>query len=280
MQNGKTFIIGIVAILFFMISFRGCFKSDRSVERNYTRQSSQSQPNKQVIPQKSPVDILVRDLSAEQNFSIILYDMDYDEAKDQYKHQYNVLLEKDDSVQVKKTDWLVVSSAFFSQNAENMGMELASKKDGKVSKVAAPAGYSNYVGNEKYGHWKERDGNRFWEFYGKYALMSSMFRMATYPVGYSSWNNYNSNYYGRRNYYGQTSNGQRMYGTSSSYAKANTSSSWNNKPSDFKSRVRSNVQRSTASTSTKRTTTQQRTTRSSSRYSSSSTRSRGGSFGK
>jgi hypothetical protein len=278
MQNGKTFIIGIVAILFFMISFKGCFKSDnRSVERRQT-----SQP----APQKSPVDILIRDLSAEQNFSIILHDMDYDEAKKQGKHQYNVLLEKEDSVQVKKTDWLIVSSAFFSQNADNMGMELASKKDGKLSKVTAPAGYSNYVGNEKYGQWKERDGNRFWEYYGKYALMSSMFRMAAYPVGYSSWNNYNSNYYGRRSYYGQTTNGQRMYGTNSSYAKANTSSTWNKKPSDFKSRVRSQVQRSTptksstASTSTKRTSTQQKATRSSSRYSSSSTRSRGGGSGK
>lgn len=272
MQNGKTFIIGIVAILFFMISFRGCFKSEKmSVERSYT-----SQP----ALKKSPVDILVRDLSTEQNFSIILYDMDYDEAKNQYKHQYNVLVEKDDSVQVIKTDWLVVSSVFFNQNAENMGMELASKKDGKVSKVAAPAGYSNYVGNEKYGQWKERDGNRFWEFYGKYALMSSMFRMAAYPIGYSSWNNYHSNYYGRRSYYGQTASGQRMYGTNSSYARANTSSTWNNKPSDFKSRVRSRVQRSAASTVSKRTSTQQKTTRSSSRYSSSSTRSRGGSFGK
>lgn len=287
MQNGKTLLIGIVAILFFIISFRGCFKSDnRSVDRSYTSQPAQRSVPKQAAPQKSPVDILIRDLSAEQNFSIILYDMDYDEAKKQYKHQYNVLVEKDDSVQVKKTDWLVVSHAFFNQNAENMGMELASKKDGKLSKVAAPAGYSNYVGNEKYGHWKERDGNRFWEFYGKYTFMSSMFRMAAYPVGYSSWNNYNSNYYGQRSYYGQTTNGQRMYGTNSSYAKANTSSTWNNKPSGFKSRVRSQVQRSTpaksstASTSTKRTSTQQKTTRSSSRYSSSSTRSRGGGSGK
>jgi hypothetical protein len=276
MQNGKTLLIGIVAILFFIISFRGCFKSDnRSAERSYSSQQSQK-----AVPQKSPVDVLIRDLSAEQNFSIILHDMDYDEAKKQYKHQYNVLVEKDDSVQVKKTDWLIVSSAFFNQNAENMGMELASKKDGKLSKVTAPAGYSNYVGNQKYGQWRERDGNRFWEFYGKYALMSSMFRMAAYPVGYSSWNNYNSNYYGRRSYYGQSTNGQRMYGTNSSYAKANTSSAWNNKPSDFKSRVRSQAQRSTASTPTKRTTTQQKTTRSSSRYSSSSTRSRGGGSGK
>lgn len=283
MQNGKTVIIGIVVIIFFMISFRGCSDNDsRSADRRYS-QGTQSSSQQQAAVQKSPVDILIRDLSAEQNFSIILYDMDYDEAKKQYKHQYNVLVESVDSAIVKKTDWLVVSAAFFNQNADNMGMELASKKDGKVSKVAAPAGYSNYVGNEKYGQWKERDGNRFWEFYGKYAFMSSMFRMGMYPVYYSSWNNYHSNYYGRRSYYGQTSNGQRMYGTNSSYTKSNTSSKWNSKPSDFKTRVRNNVQRSTSgksTASTKRTSTQQKTTRSSSRYSSSSTRSRGGSFGK
>lgn len=285
MQNGKTALIGIVAIIFFLISFRGCFKSDNSsVNRSYTSQSRSS--SQQVAHQKSPVDILIRDLSAEQNFSIILFDMDYDEATKKYKHQYNVLIEKPDSVHVKKTEWLAVTAAFFNENAENMGMELASKKDGKVSKVAAPAGYSNYVGNEKYGHWRERDGNRFWEFYGKYAFMSSMFRMASYPVGYSSWNNYHSNYYGQRSYYGSTTNGQRMYGTNSSYAKANTSSSWNKKSSDFKSRVRSNVQRSTSTKSstsarsTQRTATQQKTTRSSSRYSGSSTRSRGGGSGK
>jgi len=286
MQNGKTLLIGVIAFLFFIISFRGCFKSERTVERHtYSSQSAQ-RPQSQAVPQKSPVDVLIRDLSAEQNFSIILYDMDYDEAKKQYKHQYNVLLEKADTVEAKTTEWLPVSSTFFNQNAENMGMELASKKDGKVSKVAAPAGYSNYVGNEKYGQWKERDGNRFWEFYGKYAFMTSMFRMATFPVGYSTWNDYNSNYYGRRSYYGPTTNGQRMYGTNSSYSKTNTSSAWNKRPTDFKSRVRSQVQRSTptksssASTATQRSSTQQKTTRSSSRYSSSSTRSRGGGSGK
>lgn len=284
MQNGKTVVIGVVVIIFFMISFRGCSDNDgRAVNRSNSQGSQNSAPQ-QVAVQKSPVDILIRDLSAEQNFSIILYDMDYDEGSKKYSHQYNVLVDSDDSVKVKTTDWLLVSAAFFNQNVDNMGMELASKKDGKLNKIVAPAGHSNYVGNEKYGQWRERDGNRFWEFYGKYAFMSSMFRMGMYPVYYSSWNNYHSNYYGRRSYYGQTSNGQRMYGTNSSYQKSNTSSTWNNKPSDFKSRVRNNVQRSTASksstTSTKRTSTQQKTTRSSSRYSSSSTRSRGGSFGK
>lgn len=228
--------------------------------------------------EKSPVDILIRNLSNENSFSIILFDMDYNEINDTYKHCYNVLIEKPDTVLVKKTDWLNVSPTFFDANKDNMGMEIASKKDGKVSKTASPAGYSNYVGNEKYGRWTQRDGGSFWEFYGRYAFMSSMFRMAMFPVRYSYWNDYNRNYYHYgRPYYGPTSNGQRMYGTNSSYSKANKSSRWNTKPSSFKSRVRQKVRRSTLA---RKRSIYSRRSRTSSRYSRSSTRSRGGGFGK
>ncbi len=275
MQNGKTILILVVASLFLYISFKGC---DDSSNRN---QQSTNRIQKAKY-EKTPVDILIRDLSEEKNFSIILFDMDYEEASNKYKHQYQVLIEKPDTVYTKKTDWVAVSTIFFDANAENMGMEIASKKDGVVKKAVAPAGYTNFVGNEKYGQWKERDGNRFWEYYGKYAFMSSMFRMAMFPVRYSYWNNYQSNYYGRgRSYYGPNSNGRNMYGTNSNYTKTNTKSSWNNKPTDFKSRVRSKVSRSaTASKSRISRSNSAKRTRSSSRYSKSSTRSRGGGFGK
>ena len=263
MQNGKTPLIGVVAFMFIYISFIGC--------------SSDNNRNQQVKYEKSPVDILIRDLAAEQNFSVILFDMDYTEQTDTYKHKYNVLIEKKDSVYVQNLDWVNVSSTFFNANVDNMGMEIASKKDGKVSKAIAPAGYSKYVGNEKYGQWRERGGNRFWEYYGRYAFMSSMFRMSMYPVRYSYWNNYHSNYYGSgRSYYGPTTNGRNMYGTNSSYNNSNTSSTWNKKPANFKSSVRSKVSRS--ATASKKAAAQR--TRNSSRYSRSSTRSRGGGFGK
>lgn len=271
-MDSKTFLIGVVAIIFFFISFRGCKDKDGSAQRNSQQQTTYT---------KSPVDNLIRDLSNEQNFTIILHDMDYNESSDKYKHKYQVIIDKADSVNNKGTDWVVVSSAFFNANVDNMGMELASKKDGKLSKTTAPAGYSNYVGNEKYGQWKESNGSSFWEFYGKYAFMSSMFRMAMFPVRYSYWNDYNSNYYGRgRSYYGPTNNGSRMYGTNSKYAQANNKSNWNSKSSDFKSRVRSKVSQSSTSKSRVTRSTNTKRTRSSSRYSSSSSRSRGGSFGK
>jgi hypothetical protein len=207
--------------------------------------------------------------------------MDYNEGSNKYKHQYNVLIEKPDSVYVKKSDWVEVSDIFFNANVNNMGMEVASKKDGKLNKSASPPGHSNYVGNEKYGKWRERDGNRFWEFYGKYAFMSSMFRMAMFPVRYSYWNNYHSNYYGRgRSYYGPTSNGRSMYGTNSNYTKSNNNSKWNNKSSDFKSRVRSKVSRSSTASKSRASRSTTSRSRNSSRYSGSSTRSRGGGYGK
>ncbi len=271
-MDSKTFIIGVIAIIFFFISFRGCKDNDKSTQQADRQQTTYT---------KSPVDNLIRDLSSEQNFTIILFDMDYVESSNEYKHKYNVIVDRPDSVYTKESDWLVVGSVFFNANVDNMGMELASKKDGKLNKIAAPAGYSNYIGNEKYGQWKERDGSSFWEFYGKYAFMSSMFRMAMFPVHYSYWNNYNSNYYGRgRSYYGPTNNGRQMYGTNSNYAQSSKSSKWNSKTSDFKSRVRSKVNKSATSTSRVSRSANTKRARTSSRYSSSSSRSRSGGFGK
>ena len=228
---------------------------------------------------KEPLDAIIKENSKYQNFSIILYDMDYDQSNKSYKHQYQILVEplppEDTTLVETITTWKVVSDAFFNKHVEDMGMEIAFKKDGKLEKKTAPPGYSNYVGNKKYGHWNTNSsGNSFWAFYGRYAFMSSMFRMASYPIYRSHYNNYHSNYYGSgRSYYGpRTSSGGNTYGTSSSYNKARTTSTWNNKSSSFKSNVRSNVSRS-ASTS-------KRKSRSSSRYKGSNSRSRSGGYGK
>ena len=147
--------------------------------------------------------------------------MDYFEDENVYKHQYQILKDGIDTVTSEITPWFVVSDVLFKQHQEDMGMEVASKKDGVVTKAVSPAGYSNYVGNEKYGHWQQNSsGGSFWAFYGQYMFMSQMFRMSMYPVSYGYYNNYRSNYYGRSSYYGH--NGARTYGTSSSYNKSRT----------------------------------------------------------
>ena len=276
MNNGIAKIIIVVIIGFFVL--KTCSN------RNSSRQYSQS-PTTQTARnwQKSPVDEIIRDHSSENNFSIILLDMDSRSGK--YYHQYNVIVEKPDTVLAKETDWKEVPETYFAQNVDNMGMEIASKKDGKLSKVAAPAGYTNYIGNEKYGHWVQRDGGSFWEFYGKYAFMSSMFNMMTYPVRRSYWNDYyGGGYYGSRPYYGY--NGARTYGTKSYTTRSGKSTTWASKPSSFKSQVRSQVSRSSSSSKSRSYSSgssyssSNKTTRSSSRYSSSSSRSRSGGFGK
>ncbi|RLD43760.1 MAG: hypothetical protein DRI86_09215 [Bacteroidetes bacterium] len=217
---------------------------------------------------KNPVDIMIKDMSNLNSFVIILYDMDYFEDENAYKHQYQILKDDIDTVTSETTSWLVVSDVFFKQHQEDMGMEVASKKDGVVTKVVSPAGYSNYVGNEKYGNWQRNSsGGSFWAFYGQYMFMSHMFRMSMFPVSHGYYNNYRSNYYGRQGYYGN--NGARTYGTSSAYNKGRTNSRWNKRPSSFKQNVRNRVSQSTAAKSHTR-----------SRYSQSRSRSRSGSYGK
>ena len=132
----------------------------------------------------SPIDKIVRDMNSEPNFSIILYDMDYKQnamSSDVYRHKYQIITPKGEEVTAKDTDWLEVPQAYFDSQVNNMGMEVVSKVDGKLNKVATPAGYSQYVGNSQYGQWTNRGGSSFWEFYGRYAMMSTMFNMMS-PV--------------------------------------------------------------------------------------------------
>lgn len=269
----KSTVIWIVIGLVFVMSIKRCGSNSNTRDTRTSQSVSYS---------KTPVDLIVQELSAVQNYSIILYDMDYIENRKTYKHLYTVITEIDDSVQSYTTEWRDVSATFFEANINNLGMEIVSKTDGKLSKAATPAGYSNYVGNPKYGEWRESNGSSFWSFYGRYAFMSSLFRMNSYPVYRSHWNDYDRNYAGRgRSYYGPSSGGRTMYGTGSAYAKSASKSKWNSKSSTFKSSVKNKVsQSSTANKPRSTRTTTSKTTHSSSRYSSSSTRSRGGSYGK
>ena len=213
---------------------------------------------------KTPIDTLIRDMEGEKTFEIMLYDMEEGGIFSDYKHQYIIIRERDsvvinDSTQVaetvkipykKKTTWYVITKEFYKKNLDNMGMTLVSKdENGKISKIPAPAGYNRYVGNRSYGHWN----GGFWQFYGQYMFMSSMFHMMS-PISYGGYNNYRSNYSGRRPYYGSTSGGKTQYGTRSSSSQ---------------SRIKSGSSRYSSG----------RRTSSGSRYGGSS-RSSGGSYGK
>lgn len=275
-----------------------------------------SSEKKKKYDEPSAVDKMTKDLDKEKTYSIVLYDMQMDESKNLYQHKYKVTKNLEDSASAKKAeigDWVKVDEKFFAENMNNMGLELASKDEkGKVHKIPAPPGFNGYVGNEKYGNWKQdNNGNSFWEFYGKYMFMSSMINMMTTPVYRSTYYDYdahrnNPSTYNRP-YYGN--NGQ--YGTNSAHTRSTNPNFFERKQqqsqmSSFRQKIADNPTKYTRSGSTlsnnSRTSTNtqgtgssrlsngsssssssSQTTRSSSRSSSSgssSTRSRGGSFGK
>jgi hypothetical protein len=252
----KVKSIVIVSAIFVSLLLNSCFSGNSSSKQKF---------------EKTPVDNIIMSLRNETDYSIILADMD--NRGNDYFHKYDVIIEKPDTVLVENKDWEKVSDIFFDANINNLGMAIATKKDNKLSKVASPAGYNNFVGNEKYGRWTEgRNGGSFWEFYGKYAFLSSVFNMMSYPARRSYWDDYNGGgYYGRSPYYGPRGN---TYGTKSyTNTDKGRKTTWSSKPSSFKQSVRSKVSQSAKASKS-------RISRSNSRYSRSSSRSRSGGFGK
>lgn len=215
---------------------------------------------------RNPIDDIIKNMPGDRIFSIVLHDMDVRGSffRD-YFHQYRIIEEVTEGKPEERiTEWYQVEEKVFKRHVNDMGMELASRgEDGKLQKGAAPPGFNNYVGNEKYGFWDNRGGNSFWVFYGQYALLSNLLGTLTYPARRSYYDDYRRNFSGRgRPYYGPTVGGKPYYGTRSAYNSRRTNTAWNRNSSGFKQRVSN------------------RTSRSGSRYGGSSSRSRGGGFGK
>lgn len=203
--------------------------------------------------QKKPIDNLVRDMAQLNNYSILLHDMDYREEKDQYYHQYRILKQPPgtDTLVEETTNWLRVPATYFNEHIDHMGMALVTKDNGKVEKKASPPGYNQYVGNEKYGQWRQgSNGTSFWEFYGQYAFMRSLLGFGYSPIYYGGWNDYRRNYYPYgRTYYGRGDRGGTRFGTGGTHVNNRSGrSNWTSKSSSFKQNVRSRVQRSASRT--------------------------------
>ncbi len=276
----KPIITIYCKVLLLLVVFTSC-SSDRE-QRRY---------------EKTPLDKIITTYLNEPNYSVILADMDYNEAEKAYYHKYRILIEKPqktvdsiklndnttkaEDVVVEDTDWKRVSPTFFDKHVDDLGMTILSKKDGILDKKATPAGYDRYVGNERYGRWQTHsNGSSFWVFYGQYRFLSDLFYGPSYRYYRNDYRDYDRNYRGKKAYYGS---GKNKYGTSSTTARTASSSKWNSKSSSFKQRVRSNVKKSAAASSSRKYSSGSRyskTKRNSSRYSRSSSRSRGGGFGK
>ena len=213
-----------------------------------------------------------------KDFSIVLDDMKIEEESNfmVYQHKYKVLTLENDSLQTKDTSWKTVNKSFFKTHENDLGMEILSKHNGKVSRVAQPVGFGWAIGNEKHGEWEAVQSDstktssntthrRRWVTHSSspFFWFWMLSRRNTYRNDY---NGYRNSYSSGSAYYGRNSGrGSYDYGTRSNYQTKKRSSFFTRKTAN---RAKWNS-------------LYKRTSRSSSRYSSgSSTRSRSGGFGK
>ncbi len=146
----------------------------------------------------SPLEKLKKELSQYPQYSIILEDMKEEgNFFKEYYHKYKVIyakrVDQKDSLTFYTDilDWQKVPKKEFRKYFNYLGMVITSKTpDGQVTQTAYPPGYQ-YVGNPRYGRWvTDSRGNSFWEFYGKWMFLSSMFNMFGRPVYRNDWNDY------------------------------------------------------------------------------------------
>ncbi|WP_338812063.1 hypothetical protein V9L05_11760 [Bernardetia sp. Wsw4-3y2] len=132
-------------------------------------------------------------LNDKSTYSVILSDSE----ETNKKFKYTIVYQNGTVPTTKTTDFLKVTDSTYNFFLDDVGMEILSNKGQQITQ----AGYSNYVGNSQYGTWKQNDEGSFWEFYGKYALLSTLFNSnRIYRDDYSTYNRYyrtsNRPYYG------------------------------------------------------------------------------------
>jgi len=128
------------------------------------------------------------------------------DIEEHYYHKYLIVENDRESV----TDWVEVSEKVYDANEDNLNMSIVSKPFGyyedEVINVATPPGFDK-VGNPRYGEWVENKetGHREWSFFQRYLF----WHMVLNGIGprnnyytYGRWNDWNTNYRGRRAYYG------------------------------------------------------------------------------
>ncbi len=205
---------------------------------------------------RSPIERLKQDLNHYPEYTIILQDMRQEgNFFPEYYHQYKIVYaekkagaDEEPVYQTNITDWKTVDKKIFLNYSNFLGMAVASKTpDGGTTNSQYPPGYQ-YVNNPRYGQWRTNSsGNSFWEFYGKYAMLSTVFGMFHRPIYRSHWNDYSRYRTAGRPYYGPN----REYGTSGSRTKQTNKSFFQRrqqrdlaKKSRFSDRLRSRVRRS------------------------------------
>lgn len=173
--------------------------------------------------ESDPLARFERELAPYSEYSVVLQDMkEGGNFTDSFYHQYRIVQgvreagSDETTFQDRLEDWTPVSEKPYRQLEPYLGMTVLSKgEDGVVERTQEPAGFQ-YVGNPRYGQWRnDSSGSSFWEFYGKYALMSHLFDTFRRPVYRGEWSDYSSSRQRRQPYFGR----DRRFGTEGSYTK-------------------------------------------------------------
>ncbi|PIE71220.1 MAG: hypothetical protein CSA22_04115 [Deltaproteobacteria bacterium] len=152
-----------------------------------------------------PLEKLKTALVNVPSYSILLEDMAEEGSFSKtYFHKYRVIQEDSQW----SSDWMEVSKDYYDQYRDFLGMCIYVKTPEKEITEATPPGYA-YVGNPRYGEWRQNSsGQTFWEFYGKYALISNLFGGWYRPIyrndytGYRNARARHEPYFGRNREYG------------------------------------------------------------------------------
>ena len=107
---------------------------------------------------QDPIKELIREHLSNPHFTILLYDMESKGifSKD-YRQRYRTIYDSSGVVVARTSRWYDVPSAHYQQHENNIGMEVAAKsyKDQEVRRIVGPPGYTNFIGNPKYGYWSD-----------------------------------------------------------------------------------------------------------------------------
>jgi len=194
------------------------------------------------LTQDPVLDILKA--NTEAPLTVLLLDMNTEGVlfKD-YKHRYRIISEKNGVPTAKDTKWYEVPSSYFWQNENNMGMEVAARQANRNTKrVVSPPGYTNYIGNNKYGYWTNGQGIKadgtysrtapnvdFWTFFPPYEILRSLLDLPAGKIYEKEHNEYRTYYSRGYAYYGPiVISGRRRYGTYNlgRTSRTRTSSTW------------------------------------------------------
>ncbi len=159
-----------------------------------------------------PLNRLKKSLAGASDYSIVLEDMKRSgNFSTRYFHKYQIIQDtKNDT-----TSWMEVPKNFYQKSAGFLGMTIAAKKDGEEINSPSPPGYQ-HVGDSRYGQWRnDHRGNSFWEFYGKYALFSTLIGGFNRPIYRGDYNAYRSNRSRNTPFYGRN----KEFGTNGSFTK-------------------------------------------------------------